>query len=132
MQTFNLAKFATAIVGRFYFFFLIAVAFFLEVYARRVCYMRAQQGRLFYFFAAAGTFALAFGIWLLDILRIVCYPDSLFQGHALWHILDGLAAYFLYLYYLPIALDLDVKKDVKERDRLIGINCGCSFQYQLV
>ena len=43
---------------------------------------------------------LACGIWILDIKKIVCSPESLFQGHALWHILSTLSIYFLYKYYL--------------------------------
>lgn len=46
------------------------------------------------------TLLLAFGIWILDIKKIICYPESLFQGHALWHILSTLSIYFLYKYYL--------------------------------
>jgi len=42
---------------------------------------------------------LAFAIWILDITKIVCAPESIFQGHALWHILTSLAVYFLYRYY---------------------------------
>ena len=42
---------------------------------------------------------LAFFIWILDITKIVCVPESLFQGHAIWHILTSLSVYFLYRYY---------------------------------
>jgi len=42
---------------------------------------------------------LAFGIWILDITKILCYPESFFQGHALWHMLSTLSIYFLYRYY---------------------------------
>ena len=45
------------------------------------------------------TLLLAFFIWILDITKIVCIPESLFQGHALWHILTSLSVYFLYRYY---------------------------------
>ena len=41
----------------------------------------------------------AFLIWILDIKKILCYPQSIFQGHALWHLLSMLSIYFLYLYY---------------------------------
>ena len=42
---------------------------------------------------------LAFAIWILDITKIVCAPESIFQGHAVWHILTSLSVYFLYRYY---------------------------------
>jgi hypothetical protein len=43
--------------------------------------------------------ALAFGIWLLDRSKTVCAATSLWQGHALWHILGAIAALCLYRYY---------------------------------
>jgi Ceramidase len=43
--------------------------------------------------------AVAFGIWILDNTRTLCAPDSLLQGHALWHLLGAVAVYFNYLYY---------------------------------
>lgn len=51
-------------------------------------------------FALLGTFALAWGIWWLDILKIVCDPDNHFlQGHAAWHLLNSLCFLFLYRFY---------------------------------
>lgn len=43
--------------------------------------------------------ALAFGIWLLDISKTVCFAASWLQGHAVWHILGAISAFHLYLYY---------------------------------
>ncbi len=43
---------------------------------------------------------LAFFVWILDITKVVCFPTSVFQGHALWHILTTLSVYSLYRYYL--------------------------------
>lgn len=45
---------------------------------------------------AVGVQALAFVIWVLDLKRIVCVPDSLFQGHAAWHLLGALASFLLW------------------------------------
>lgn len=45
------------------------------------------------------TLLVAFGIWILDLTKVVCDPKSLLQGHLLWHILSAVAVYFLYLYY---------------------------------
>jgi hypothetical protein len=42
---------------------------------------------------------IAFGIWILDLTKVVCEPTSLWQGHTLWHILSAIATYLLYLYY---------------------------------
>jgi len=43
-------------------------------------------------------FALGYAIWILDYTKILCFPYSIFQGHAIWHLLTGLAIYFMYLY----------------------------------
>ncbi|WP_141013318.1 ceramidase domain-containing protein [Nocardioides sambongensis] len=48
--------------------------------------------------AAAVTMVVAFGIWLAD-QHGMCDPDSLLQGHAVWHLLNAVAAYFLYRHY---------------------------------
>jgi len=50
---------------------------------------------------ARGAFlmALAFLIWVVDRGRLACDPGSLFQGHAVWHLLGALAAACLYRSY---------------------------------
>jgi len=45
------------------------------------------------------SIVLAFCVWVVDIQKILCYPQSIFQGHALWHFLSTLSIYFLYKYY---------------------------------
>eukprot|EP01095_Lingulamoeba_sp_RSL-Kostka_P011981 TRINITY_DN467_c3_g1_i1.p1 TRINITY_DN467_c3_g1~~TRINITY_DN467_c3_g1_i1.p1 ORF type:complete len:299 (+),score=34.16 TRINITY_DN467_c3_g1_i1:39-935(+) len=37
--------------------------------------------------------------WNLDYHKILCYPDSIFQGHALWHIFTALTLLFIYVYF---------------------------------
>lgn len=49
--------------------------------------------------AGAGLMVLAFAIWVVDRQRLVCAPESLVQGHALWHLLGALASVCLYLSY---------------------------------
>lgn len=47
-----------------------------------------------------GSLLLAFGIWnMWKNDSYMCDPQSLIQGHAIWHILDAVAAYFLFRYY---------------------------------
>ena len=46
--------------------------------------------------AALGTATV---IWILDIRKIVCAPDNILQGHALWHVLTSFAAYCGYRYF---------------------------------
>jgi hypothetical protein len=42
----------------------------------------------------------AYIIWILDNTRLVCFANSLFQGHAVWHILGAIAVLFLHRYYV--------------------------------
>lgn len=53
----------------------------------------------FFLHAAWWTLVAAFIIWVLDLTKILCNPNSWLQGHALWHLLGTIAAGFLYLYY---------------------------------
>ena len=52
--------------------------------------------------ASALTMCLAFFIWNLSRTTEswFCNPDSLIQGHAIWHILNATAGYFLFMYYV--------------------------------
>ena len=47
------------------------------------------------------TLIFAFIIWNLSRTQdsFFCDPHSLIQGHAMWHLLDALAAYFVFLFY---------------------------------
>lgn len=44
-------------------------------------------------------FAIAYAIWIADNTRMMCVADSLFQGHAIWHIFGAVSSGMLYLYY---------------------------------
>jgi len=58
---------------------------------------RARERR--YLVKAIVVMAVAFIIWMVDFARIVCSPSSFVQGHAIWHILGAVAAWYLYLHY---------------------------------
>ncbi|MFN8283392.1 MAG: ceramidase domain-containing protein [Chitinophagales bacterium] len=50
--------------------------------------------------AFASAFGLAFLIWNLSLTgNIGCYPDSLIQGHAIWHILCAVSVYYIFRFY---------------------------------
>ena len=54
------------------------------------------------------VFAVAWGIWWLDILKIVCDPDNhVLQGHAAWHVLNSTCCYFLYRFYAQLPPEPD-------------------------
>jgi hypothetical protein len=47
------------------------------------------------------TFLIAFTIWHFSKTgNILCYEYSLIQGHAIWHLLNALALYFMFRYYV--------------------------------
>jgi len=50
------------------------------------------------FAMAIGVLAFAFGVWILDITRVLCAPQSPWQGHALWHLCGAASAWLAYLY----------------------------------
>ncbi|MDV3220973.1 ceramidase domain-containing protein [Intrasporangium sp.] len=50
--------------------------------------------------AAVAALVLAFTVWTAAKTGApLCRPDSIAQGHAAWHVLDALAAWFLYRFY---------------------------------
>ncbi|MGB1315742.1 MAG: ceramidase domain-containing protein [Chitinophagales bacterium] len=54
-----------------------------------------------YGYASVITLAVSFGIWHIGFDHHPwCRPFSFLQAHALWHILDAVALYLLYRYYV--------------------------------
>jgi hypothetical protein len=50
--------------------------------------------------AALGVLLLAFAVWTqAKSGSPLCHPESLAQGHAVWHLLDAAAAYLLFRHY---------------------------------
>eukprot|EP01080_Neovahlkampfia_damariscottae_P010060 gene10060-2483_t len=44
-------------------------------------------------------FLVAFGVWILDLQKIVCEEISFLQLHGIWHFLCSAATYSLFLFY---------------------------------
>ncbi len=49
--------------------------------------------------ASSLTMLVSYGVWILDITNKLCSPTSIFQGHALWHLLNAVSIFLMYLYY---------------------------------
>jgi dihydroceramidase len=49
--------------------------------------------------AGVALLVVAYALWILDERGILCWPDSLLQGHAAWHTLTALSALMLVLHY---------------------------------
>ena len=52
-----------------------------------------------YYLLGIAAKAVAFTIWNLDQSGRVCAPESLLQGHAVWHLLGATALWLTFLYY---------------------------------
>jgi hypothetical protein len=52
-----------------------------------------------YLLACLGFFLFGFGFWKLEEWKIFCFPDSVVQFHAIWHVLTSVAIVFLYLFF---------------------------------
>jgi hypothetical protein len=75
---------------------LIVAVLFVELLIRR---RDGPRSGVRYLRNAAAIMALAFAIWILDYTRVVCAPDTWVQGHAVWHLLGAVAAWYLFRYY---------------------------------
>ena len=60
--------------------------------------LRDRESRKPYLIRAVVVMTVAFIIWIADFTRVLCAPESLVQGHAVWHILGAVAAWYLYLH----------------------------------
>lgn len=53
-----------------------------------------------YAWAMVATFAVAWTLWWLDFLHVLCIPGNhILTGHGIWHLLNGLVFWFTYLHY---------------------------------
>ena len=61
------------------------------------------------------VFLVAFGFWWLDKTRRLCSPGNHWiSGHGIWHLLDALALFFVYLFYRQF----DVLRFREEQERV--------------
>jgi len=84
------------VVRRVVFAALIAAVLIVEILIRR---KTPNSSGARYLKIAAAIMTTAFAIWILDFTRLLCRPESLIQGHAVWHILGAVAAWYLFRYY---------------------------------
>ncbi len=85
---------------------IVAVTAEVTVWRRRRSPEVARAG-----VAALATMLVAFVIWNLD-QGAWCRPDSLVQGHAIWHVLCAVAAYQLFRVYAADSTAADVPQNV--------------------
>ncbi len=80
----------------FGFFLVLTTIFeFLNAYHRKIHFEKK------YGYYSLGFLLLAFFIWnIWKDGSPLCNPGSLIQGHAMWHLFDAVAAYFLFRFYV--------------------------------
>ena len=83
-------------IRRSLFAVVLIVAILLELTFARP---RRPGVKTVYYAMGIATKAVAFTIWNLDQHGLVCAPHSLFQGHALWHLLGATSLWLTFLYY---------------------------------
>lgn len=83
--------------GNLAFAVLLLIAVLVEaVIQRRLSHPRSWRSAL----VAVGAMGVAFVIWSLSHSGgPLCDPDSLVQGHAVWHLLCAVSAYALFRFY---------------------------------
>jgi hypothetical protein len=79
---------------RRYAFAAIVLAIIWSEWRRRRTATPDGSQRLF--MGAVAVLASAFGVWTLDITRVLCSPTSLWQGHALWHVGGAISTWLAY------------------------------------
>jgi len=82
-------------------FLMVAVIAVEAAIARRGQHRSATRLQI-----AIALLGIGFALWIFDYTRILCQPESWMQGHAMWHVLGALAAWYLYLYYQDQATDV--------------------------
>lgn len=61
-------------------------------------------------YSAVIVYLSSMTIWILDRKNIFCDPDSLIQGHALWHLLNAVALLLIYFSYRSENSSLNLNK----------------------
>ena len=91
-----LALYSLPELRRYAFAVVMVVALAVEYRVRRRGTMSADSR---YFIGAVAALAVAFVVWTLDQRHVVCSPRSLWQGHAVWHVLGAAACAGVFVYY---------------------------------
>jgi hypothetical protein len=83
-------------VRRWLFAVLLALAILVELtFARPL----RRGARLADYLGGLIATTIAFGFWILDQNGVVCAPESLLQGHAVWHALGAASLWLSFRYY---------------------------------
>jgi hypothetical protein len=79
----------------------------ITVFITFALYIRIRkQHDYFINYMKASIIVLLLGslVWILDRSHVLCAPDSVLQGHALWHLLTAGSIFLIYLYYRSVCI----------------------------
>ena len=82
---------------RYAFAVVLVLALMFEYYFRA---KKKPQIETRWLWIGTSLLGSAYIIWILDNTRLLCFENSLLQGHAIWHILGAIAVLFLHRYYV--------------------------------
>ena len=81
---------------------------FQVIFFFHLCYVAYQEWQIRkvegsiqykFFFSAIASLTIGLVFSALDVKRIVCFPNSIYQGHAVWHLLAALSIYLVFLFF---------------------------------
>ena len=79
---------------------LLAVVRVFAIFIELVFARLLRNGALVRFYLLGIlAMAVAFAIWVMDQRGTWCSPDSIMQGHAIWHLLGALSIWLNFGYY---------------------------------
>ncbi len=78
-------------------FFILTVFIGNLIYALRNNLKKSMARKALYLSFA--VLAISFVMWILDREDIMCNSGSIFQGHAIWHVLNALSIFLIYSHY---------------------------------
>lgn len=79
---------------------LFATQIYAAMSLEALLYLREDGSNYSSLWKMIVAFTASFSFWILDITKIVCIPDNhLLTGHGVWHLLNAIALYYMYLFY---------------------------------
>ncbi len=72
---------------------------FIFFHSQKLNTQSQNKARKDFLFKALGIFLIGLSAWILDRTRLVCDPYAVMNGHGIWHIFNGIAAYFVFRFF---------------------------------
>jgi len=119
-------------VRSLFFPLLIFATIAYEIHTRKYLPHRCAAESTQWFKLAISSLVAAATGWVLDVRHIVCVGDSLFQLHALWHVLTAFSLYAVYQYFAQPQVKQEAQKSRTDSEQLIRASFGFTMEYSAV